>query len=84
MITCSSLLHLMMATIFVLEGAYATRKWSNECTHVLVDESCPLTPELLDAVMTKKHIVLGDWFKVLSFPYGHTSYMLHSSNVLDQ
>jgi len=76
----------MMATIFfdVLEGAFATRKWSNECTHVLVDESCPLAPELLDAVMAKKQIVLGDWFKVLPFPYGHTSYMLHSYNVLDQ
>jgi len=76
----------MMATIFfdVLEGAFVIRMWCNECTHVLVDESCSLTPELLDAVMAKKQIVLGDWFKVLPFPYGHTSYMLHSSIVLDQ
>jgi nibrin len=74
----------MMATTFVSEGAYATRKWSNECTHVLVDGSCSLTPELLDAVMAKKQIMLGDWFEVLRFPYGHTFYMLHSSSVLDQ
>jgi hypothetical protein len=35
-----------------------------------------LTPKLLDAVMGKKQIVLGEWFKVLAFSYGHTSYML--------
>lgn len=60
----------MIATIFLLQGAYATRKWSDECTHVLADESCSLTPELLDAVIGKKQIVLGDWFKVLP-SYGH-------------
>uniref|UniRef100_A0A0E0BBZ5 Nibrin homolog n=1 Tax=Oryza glumipatula TaxID=40148 RepID=A0A0E0BBZ5_9ORYZ len=53
-------------------GAYATRKWSDECTHVLVDESCSLTPELLDAVLTKKQIVLGDWFKVMAEKNIHT------------
>lgn len=58
----------MIATIFLLQGAYATRKWSDECTHVLADESCSLTPELLDAVIGKKQIVLGDWFKVLPLP----------------
>ncbi|XP_052134039.1 nibrin homolog [Oryza glaberrima] len=53
-------------------GAYATRKWSDECTHVLVDESCSLTPELLDAVLAKKQIVLGDWFKVMAEKNIHT------------
>ncbi|KAL6883309.1 hypothetical protein ACP4OV_010723 [Aristida adscensionis] len=43
-------------------GAYATRKWTDECTHVLVDESCSLTPELLDAVTSKKQIIVADWF----------------------
>uniref|UniRef100_A0A0D9XKV9 Nibrin homolog n=1 Tax=Leersia perrieri TaxID=77586 RepID=A0A0D9XKV9_9ORYZ len=53
-------------------GAYATRKWSDECTHVLVDELCSLTPELLDAVLAKKQIVLGDWFKAMSEKNMHT------------
>ncbi|KAF0930205.1 hypothetical protein E2562_030852 [Oryza meyeriana var. granulata] len=53
-------------------GAYATRKWSDECTHILVDESCSLTPELLDAVLAKKQIVLGDWFKAMSEKNMHT------------
>ncbi|WVZ59392.1 hypothetical protein U9M48_009538 [Paspalum notatum var. saurae] len=53
-------------------GAYATRKWSNECTHVLADESCPLTPELLDAVMAKKQILSGDWFKAMAEKNIHT------------
>ncbi|CAD6212978.1 unnamed protein product [Miscanthus lutarioriparius] len=61
-------LHAVMKSI----GAYATRKWSNECTHVLVDESCSLTPELLDAVMAKKQIVLGDWFKAMAEKNIHT------------
>nr|CAD1836228.1 unnamed protein product [Ananas comosus var. bracteatus] len=47
-------------------GVYTTRKWSDECTHVLVDESSPLTPELIEAVLAKKQIVSGDWFKVLA------------------
>ncbi|CAL4925551.1 unnamed protein product [Urochloa decumbens] len=61
-------LHAVMTSI----GAYATRKWSDECTHVLADESCSLTPELLDAVMGKKQIVLGDWFKAMAEKNIHT------------
>uniref|UniRef100_A0ACD5TJK2 Uncharacterized protein n=1 Tax=Avena sativa TaxID=4498 RepID=A0ACD5TJK2_AVESA len=47
-------------------GAYVTRKWNDACTHVLVDESSPLTPELLDAISTKKTIILGNWFKAIA------------------
>ncbi|CAM0956714.1 unnamed protein product [Alopecurus aequalis] len=47
-------------------GAYVTRKWNDACTHVLVDESSPLTPELLDAIVTKKPIILGNWFKAIA------------------
>nr|CAB3494355.1 unnamed protein product [Digitaria exilis] len=54
------------------KGAYATRKWSDECTHVLADEACPLTPELLDAVIGQKQIVLGDWFKAMTEKNIHT------------
>ncbi|PWZ21073.1 Nijmegen breakage syndrome 1 protein, partial [Zea mays] len=61
-------LHAVMKSI----GAYATRKWSNECTHVLVDGSCSLTPELLDAVMAKKQIMLGDWFEAMAEKNIHT------------
>nr|CAB3499330.1 unnamed protein product [Digitaria exilis] len=61
-------LHAVMTSI----GAYATRKWSDECTHVLADEACPLTPELLDAVIGQKQIVLGDWFKAMAEKNIHT------------
>uniref|UniRef100_A0ACD5TP58 Uncharacterized protein n=1 Tax=Avena sativa TaxID=4498 RepID=A0ACD5TP58_AVESA len=47
-------------------GAYVTRKWNDACSHVLVDESSPLTPELLDAIVTKKTIILGNWFKAIA------------------
>ncbi|XP_062201125.1 nibrin homolog, partial [Phragmites australis] len=29
-----------LQAVMISIGAYATRKWSDECTHVLVDESC--------------------------------------------
>ncbi|KAG8088758.1 hypothetical protein GUJ93_ZPchr0010g7473 [Zizania palustris] len=61
-------LQAVMASI----GAYATRKWSNECTHVLADESCSLTAELLDAILLKQQIVLGDWFKAMAEKSIHT------------
>uniref|UniRef100_A0A452YHB1 FHA domain-containing protein n=1 Tax=Aegilops tauschii subsp. strangulata TaxID=200361 RepID=A0A452YHB1_AEGTS len=53
-------------------GAYVTRKWIDTCTHVLVDESSPLTPELLDAIITKKPIILGNWFKAMAEKNIHT------------
>lgn len=53
-------------------GAYVTRKWIDTCTHVLVDESSPLTPELLDAIITKKPIILGTWFKAMAEKNIHT------------
>ncbi|VAH04548.1 nijmegen breakage syndrome 1 protein-like [Triticum dicoccoides] len=53
-------------------GAYVTRKWFDTCTHVLVDESSPLTPELLDAIITKKPIILGSWFKAMAEKNIHT------------
>ncbi|KAJ3690179.1 hypothetical protein LUZ61_019343 [Rhynchospora tenuis] len=47
-------------------GAFITRKWSDECTHVLVEEYSPLTNEIIDAVLARKEIVTTDWFKVLA------------------
>lgn len=53
-------------------GAYVTRKWIDTCTHVLVDESSSLTLELLDAIITKKPIILGNWFKAMAEKNIHT------------
>ncbi|KAJ1694100.1 hypothetical protein LUZ63_010798 [Rhynchospora breviuscula] len=47
-------------------GAFITRKWIDECTHVLVEECSPLTNEIIDAVLARKEIVATDWFKVLA------------------
>nr|XP_010918403.1 nijmegen breakage syndrome 1 protein isoform X4 [Elaeis guineensis] len=47
-------------------GAHISCTWSNECTHVLVDESSPVTLELIEAILSKKPIVLSDWCKVLA------------------
>lgn len=47
-------------------GAYATNSWSSECTHVVVEKSSPVTPELIQAVLARNHIVLSDWLKVFS------------------
>lgn len=58
---------------YFCSGVYTTRKWSDECTHVLVDESSPLTPELIEAVLAKKQIVSGDWFKVIPDAFANTS-----------
>lgn len=46
-------------------GARSSLKWNHECTHVLVEESTSITIDLIEAVLAKRPIVLGDWFKVL-------------------
>ncbi|PIA35436.1 hypothetical protein AQUCO_03500066v1 [Aquilegia coerulea] len=47
-------------------GAQATRSWSAECTHVIVDESMPIKEDLLDAIVAQKPIVLNGWVKVVA------------------
>ncbi|XP_026659719.1 nijmegen breakage syndrome 1 protein isoform X2 [Phoenix dactylifera] len=47
-------------------GANITCTWSNECTHVLVDESSSITLELIEAILSKKPVVLSDWCEVLA------------------
>lgn len=44
-------------------GACTTRNWSPQCTHVIVDESSPVTADLIEAVVTKKSIILSEWLK---------------------
>lgn len=68
----SSRIDRSLQAIMTSIGAYVTRKWSDESTHVLVDESSLLTPELLDAIITKKPIVLGNWFKAMAEKNVHT------------
>ncbi|XP_073002230.1 nibrin homolog [Typha latifolia] len=55
-----------LQAIMISIGAYTTRKWSHDCTHALVDESSPVTLELIEAVLARKQIVSRDWFKVLA------------------
>lgn len=62
---CSKPIQAIEASISSI-GAHITCTWSNECTHVLVDESSAITLELIEAILSKKLIVLGDWFKVLA------------------
>ncbi|KAJ3682302.1 hypothetical protein LUZ60_014875 [Juncus effusus] len=47
-------------------GGYLTRKWSDDCTYVIVEESSMVTVEIIDAILSKKEIVSKDWFKVLA------------------
>ncbi|XP_078162236.1 nijmegen breakage syndrome 1 [Carex rostrata] len=47
-------------------GAFITRKWRDDCTHVLVEEYSPLTNEIIHAMLASKEIVSIDWFKVLA------------------
>lgn len=46
-------------------GAQACSNWGDECTHVLVGESCAMTMDLMEAVIAKKPVTLADWLKVL-------------------
>ncbi|KAL5721369.1 Mre11 complex subunit Nbs1 [Ranunculus cassubicifolius] len=49
-----------------LIGARATHSWSAECTHVLVDESTPITEDLVDAIVAQKPVILKSWLKVVA------------------
>ncbi|PON34005.1 Nibrin [Parasponia andersonii] len=42
-------------------GADTTYNFSQECTHVLVDEMAPLREDLLDAIVAKKACVRSSW-----------------------
>ncbi|KAJ6827628.1 nijmegen breakage syndrome 1 protein isoform X1 [Iris pallida] len=47
-------------------GARTCFSWTPECTHVLVVESSPVTLDIVEAVLAKKHVVLVDWVKMLA------------------
>nr|XP_048327291.1 nijmegen breakage syndrome 1 protein-like isoform X1 [Ziziphus jujuba var. spinosa] len=44
-------------------GACIIHNFSQECTHVLVDEPMPLREDLLDAIVAKKPCILSSWVK---------------------
>ncbi|KAK6912424.1 Forkhead-associated (FHA) domain [Dillenia turbinata] len=44
--------------------ACISKKWSPECTHVLVDGLVPVKEDLVDAVAAKKQILLDSWVEV--------------------
>ena len=41
-----------------------THNWNPNCTHVLVNQSMPLTEDVIDAFVAKKPFVLKDWIGV--------------------
>ena len=42
-------------------GAHITHSLVQECTHVLVDQLKPVKEDVLDAIVSKKPIVLSSW-----------------------
>ncbi|KAK7834980.1 nijmegen breakage syndrome 1 protein [Quercus suber] len=42
-------------------GAHITHSLAQECTHVLVDQLRPVKEDVLDAIVSKKPIVLSSW-----------------------
>ncbi|KAG5623014.1 hypothetical protein H5410_008232 [Solanum commersonii] len=45
-------------------GASITKKWSLDCSHVLVDDSFPLSDDLIDAIVARKPLVQYSWVEV--------------------
>ncbi|THG02600.1 hypothetical protein TEA_003155 [Camellia sinensis var. sinensis] len=44
-------------------GACMTCNWSPDCTHVLVYQFMPLTEDVIDPFVAKKHFVLKEWIE---------------------
>ena len=42
-------------------GAHITHSLVQECTHVLLDQLKPVKEDVVDAIVSKKLIVLGSW-----------------------
>lgn len=45
-------------------GAHITDNLTQECTHVLVDQLRPVKEDMVDAIVSKKPIVLDSWVEV--------------------
>ncbi|KAJ8549808.1 hypothetical protein K7X08_033515 [Anisodus acutangulus] len=47
-------------------GASITKKWSLDCSHVLVDDSFPLSEDLIDAIVARKPLVQYSWVELIA------------------
>ncbi|PWA59004.1 nijmegen breakage syndrome 1 [Artemisia annua] len=47
-------------------GASMTKKWSVKCTHALLDDNVSLNADVVDAIMSKRHIVTYKWIELLA------------------
>ncbi|XP_075647373.1 nibrin homolog [Castanea sativa] len=47
-------------------GAHITHSLAQECTHVLVDQLRPVKEDVLDAIVSKKPIVLSSWVEFVA------------------
>lgn len=56
---------ILMLACCLFIGACITYNLSEECTHVLADELMPVKEHLVDAIVSKKPIVLRSWVEVL-------------------
>lgn len=54
-----------LCTIVSSMGAYATEKWMSECTHLIVEDSSPITNDVMEAIMAKKPVVVYDWLQAM-------------------
>lgn len=57
----------MPITFNLLAGASITKKWSLDCSHVLVDDSFPLSDDLIDAIVARKPLVQYSWVEVFLY-----------------
>lgn len=46
-------------------GAIVTKKWTDECTHVIVDQFTPVNDDLIEAIVSKKPFASHKWLEVL-------------------
>ncbi|GMY24558.1 nijmegen breakage syndrome 1 protein isoform X1 [Fagus crenata] len=47
-------------------GAHITRSLAQDCTHVLIDQLRPVEEDVLDAIVSKKPIVLNSWVEFVA------------------
>ncbi|XAR73633.1 hypothetical protein NMG60_11007670 [Bertholletia excelsa] len=47
-------------------GAQMTQNWVSDCTHVLVNNSMPVTENVIDAFVAKKPFLLKDWIEIFA------------------
>ncbi|KAF3641634.1 putative nibrin-like isoform 2 [Capsicum annuum] len=47
-------------------GARITKKWSLDCSHVLVDDSFPLNKDLIDAIVARKPLIQYSWVELIA------------------